>query len=393
METPDRLPADSLTQAVYGRTEEAPSVSPPAPPPREERLDRLLEQAAGAPYEYDLFELMRWIDACAVSPVRLGRASHPRDEPVRFGQRPSLAFAPAPLAEVRRDQREGSHTRAQVSVYGFGLFGPNGPMPLHLTEYAYERARNHGDTSLAGFADLFHHRLIALVYRAWANAQPCASLDRAADARFDDYIASLIHLGQPSLKGRGAVADHARYYMAGHLVRQTRNPEGLCRILADYFGVKTRVNEYTPGWIAIEPARQSALPLRLGANASGAGAMLGRAVRDAQHGFEIVIGPLPMERFRQFLPDTEAAMQLADWVRFYAGDELEWNVRVLLARADVRGASVGMQQRLGWDTWVGERLSPTDAGDLVYGPGIVAHHARQRRAEQTRNESPVTCHD
>jgi type VI secretion system protein ImpH len=390
MEASDRMPADSLTQAVHGRTDEAPAVLRPATHARQERLDRLLEQAAHAPYEFDLFELMRWIDACAVSPVRLGEASHPRDEPVRFGQRPSLAFAPATLAEVRRKQRRVP----LVSVYSFGLFGPNGPLPLHLTEYAHERARNHGDGSLAGFADLFHHRLIALFYRAWANAQPCASLDRAGDAKFDDYVASLIHLGQPGLRSRGAVADHARYYMAGHLVRQTRNPEGLCRILADYFEVPVSVSEYTPGWIAIEPARQCALPLRLGTGVAGtAGSMLGRAVRDAQHGFEILIGPLSLERFRQFLPDTEAALQLADWVRLYVGDELKWTVRLVLAKADVRGASIGMQQRLGWDTWIGERLSPADAGDLTFGPDIVAHHARLRRADPPHNEPPVTCDD
>ena len=40
----------------------------------------------------------------------------------------------------------------------FGLLGPNGPLPLHLTEYVRERLRHHADPTFARFLDLFHHR-------------------------------------------------------------------------------------------------------------------------------------------------------------------------------------------------------------------------------------------
>jgi predicted component of type VI protein secretion system len=46
-----------------------------------------------------------------------------------------MIFAPAELAAWW----PASGRPARLLVYFFGLLGPNGPLPLHLTEYARER--------------------------------------------------------------------------------------------------------------------------------------------------------------------------------------------------------------------------------------------------------------
>ena len=66
----------------------------------------------------------------------------------------------------------------------FGLFGPHGPMPMHVTELARERLRAHQDPTLARFSDIFHHRLLALFYRSWAQNQPTVQHDRPKNDRF-----------------------------------------------------------------------------------------------------------------------------------------------------------------------------------------------------------------
>ncbi|MBX4144998.1 type VI secretion system baseplate subunit TssG, partial [Ralstonia pickettii] len=126
------------------------------------RRDAWWARLRAAPHGYDLFQ------------APLGHAVRPRDEPVRLGQRPSLAFAASMLAGVTDD----GTVPPRIAIHGFGLFGPNGPLPTHLTEYAHERAAQHDDPTFAAFADLFHHRLILLFYRAWADAQPTVTLDR-----------------------------------------------------------------------------------------------------------------------------------------------------------------------------------------------------------------------
>ena len=70
---------------------------------------------------------------------------------------------------MRQREESGLH---EVSILSFGLFGPNGPLPVHMTEYARERIYHHQDTSLSAFADLFHHRLALLFYRARRMRSP-----------------------------------------------------------------------------------------------------------------------------------------------------------------------------------------------------------------------------
>lgn len=72
-----------------------------------------------------------------------------------------------------------------MSILSFGLFGPNGPLPVHMTEYARERIYHHQDTSLSAFADLFHHRLALLVLPRLGGCAAGRLLDRADNKRFE----------------------------------------------------------------------------------------------------------------------------------------------------------------------------------------------------------------
>lgn len=330
------------------------------------RRDAWWVRLRAAPHGYDLFQALRWLDALSPGRAPLGRATRPRDEPVRLGQQPSLAFAASMLAGIH----DGDGTMPpRIAIHGFGLFGPNGPLPTHLTEYAHERAAQHDDPTFAAFADLFHHRLILLFYRAWADAQPTVSLDRPDRARFDGYIASLIgraaHRDTPAAPADAdTLAPHARYFHAGHLVRHTRNPEGLVQILRRHFGVDARIVEHVPQWIAIERSQRCTIratrpTMRIGAVA------LGVAVRDAQSRFRIVLGPLSLDAYRRFLPGGPHARQLAQWVREYVGIEFDWDVQLELAADAVPAIALGMPQGIGRTAWLGQRLEPGPARDLV----------------------------
>lgn len=318
-----------------------------------------------APHAYDLFHVLRWLDATSGSAVPFGYAARPRDESVRLGQQPSLAFAPAMLA----DARERDDGVPRISIHGYGLFGPNGPLPLHLTEYARERATAFDDPTFAAFADLFHHRLILLFYRAWADAQPAVSLDRPERARFDEYLGSLIGRGTPAQTGTHRPAPHAQYYQAGHLVRHARNPEGLVQILRRYFGVPVRMIEHVPRWVPLAPRQRCAIRATAPTQPLG-GAVLGKAVLDGQSQFRLVVGPLSLAQYRQFLPGGEWARRLAQWVREYAGVELAWDVQLELAPDEVPAFALGSAHGLGHSAWVGHRLAKEPARDLVLDPAV-----------------------
>ena len=318
-----------------------------------------------APWRYDLFQLLRRLDAQGGEHYPLGRAPQPRHEPLRIGQAPSLTFAPATLAKV--SERENS-TLHDVSILSFGLFGPNGPLPTHLTEYARERISHHQDRSLSAFADLFHHRLTLLFYRAWADAQPTVSLDRADNQQFERYLASLIGMGQPAQLKKGSLSDHARFAVAGHLTRHGRDAEGLQKILSHYFNVPVTLVENVPHWLPIEASDRARLGAGRRIPTLGESMFLGVAVRDVQHKVRLELGPLTLADYNRFLPGEAWAVQLRDWVRQYLGIEYVWDVRLILAAEEVKGVTLGGQARLGQSCWLGKAAIPQPRGELVFSP-------------------------
>src|SRR3954468_14583049 len=118
-----------------------------------------LSNVAREPYRYDFYQTMRRLECLYAEKPRWGMALRPVDEPLRLGQDPDLSFAPAPLAalEAARGNRP-----ARLQGRLFGLLAPNGPLPLHITEYARARLRHENDPTLSRFLDVFHHRFLTL---------------------------------------------------------------------------------------------------------------------------------------------------------------------------------------------------------------------------------------
>lgn len=331
-------------------------------PDYRERYAAYWQRLRASPHAYDLFGTLRWIDALGAPHARIGRAVHPREEPLRLGQAPSLSFAPTMVAQVAGGAAGTGALR--LRVYGFGLFGPQGPMPLHLTEYA--AAYDAGGNGLREFADLFHHRAIALFYRAWADAQPVVAHDRAVHGPFDRYAASLV--GRASrVDAANAVAPSpsAMSFYAGHWVRHARNPEGLVKMLEAEFGVRVRLVEHVVRWLAIDEAQRTTLRTIRPAQRLGHGALLGRAVRDGQSCFRLVLGPMSLERYRTFLPNGDNARRVARWVREYVGAELDWVMQLELAAEQVPHNTLGSREGLGHCVWLGRRMDTVPADDLT----------------------------
>jgi type VI secretion system protein ImpH len=328
-------------------------------------------ELAAAPYRFDFYQTLRRLECLYSDKPRWGRALRPIDEPIRLGQEADLSFAPAPLASFQTDG--GRAPRLQVRL--FGLFGPNGPLPIHLTEYARERLQHAGDPTLSRFLDIFHHRFLALFYRAWAQAQPTVSHDRPNDDRFTTFAGAFVGTAPAPFRNRDSVPDLAKLFHVASFIRQVRNREGLSQILADFFRVPVRIEEFVAHWLRLDPRERTRVALA-GATL-GAGAVVGSRVWDRQHKFRIHFGPLTLEEYESFLPGGAPLQKLVDWVRLYLCFELDWDVRLILKRAEVPRLTLGGGSRLGWTTWLGRRRASTDAGDLHLDPeAFVAKGAR-----------------
>ncbi len=319
------------------------------------RAASLLAEIAAAPHRHDFYQALRRIEAAHPDKPRLGTARRPADEPVRLGQAADLSFAPSSLAAVQLQSRLG---RPRIEVRFLGLFGPNGPLPLHLTAYARERIIHKGDETFARFADLFHHRLLLLFYRAWSQAQPTVSQDRPHEDRFADYVGSLIGVGGDEWRSRDAAPDHARLAFAGLLSRQVRNADGLAHLLSAFLGRPVRVENFVGRWMALPQAERTRIG-RAGARGRqptarlGSSAVLGGTVFDRQHHFRIHISALALPEFEALLPVGSALPAVQALVRQYVGVELGWDLRLELAEGQRPACRPGRSGRLGWTSWLG----------------------------------------
>jgi len=321
-------------------------------------LRDLLEQT---PWDVDFFNALRWFEAQNPQAPRLGTAMRANDEVLRVSQPPSMRFAPAALAGYDEDP----FGRPRLAQLAFGLFGPNGPLPLHLTEYVHHAVHIDNNAGLQAFFDIFQHRAALLFYRAWASAQAAASLDRPDDDAFSRYIGSLTGDGLTHNEAPDRVPRYARHYMAGHLVRLTRNPEGLCAILTHFFGCAFRIEERVMNWLALSAEECGTLGGHSDAARLGVGAICGVAVPDRLHRFRLHIGPLDRASYERFLPGGDWHDVLRDWVRHYTGFELAWDVRLILRADQVPTAQLGGQTRLGWTSWAGVSVPAQHRGDLI----------------------------
>ena len=321
----------------------------------------LFEALRRTPYAFHFFQALRRLECLHRDRPRLGKSLRLTDDPIRLAQEPSLAFAPATLAAF---DPGGENRPPRLYEYFLGLFGPNGPLPTHLTEYARGRLRNEGDRTFVGFADIFHHRMLCLFYRAWADAEPTVSFDRPETDRFNVYVGAQLGLGTPALWDRDAAPDLAKFHYAGRLAGQTRNPEGLEAILGDFFKLPVAVETFVGHWLPLDEVSRCRLGEAPATGLLGITTVIGERAWDCQYKFRILMGPMTLAEFQRFLPGADSLRRLVAWVRNYVGEELLWDVNLILKKEEVPPLVLGAETRLGWTSWLSSQPLARDADDL-----------------------------
>ena len=319
----------------------------------------MLERLQREPWLFGFMALLRRISANPdIDPV--GTALRPGAEPFRLGQQPSLSFAPREIASAQ----ERDDGRLLLKLFSLGMLGPNGPLPIHMTEIARERETNRNDSTLVDFLDIFHHRFMSLFHRAWASTQATAGLDRPGPAteEFSFYAGSLAGKDPELLDGLSLPA-HAQLAASAHTVREMPNPDAICQTLSKFFNVPVEVEPFVFRWMDVPPEEISRLGVPGMASTMG-GAVLGTVIPDRQHHFQINIGPLDLPQYQRFTPAGEDLPLLIDLVRMFVGKRLHWILELRLKTSSATPATIGGEQQLGWSTWLGENPA---AGDYIVG--------------------------
>ncbi|PUB17275.1 type VI secretion system baseplate subunit TssG [Yoonia sediminilitoris] len=310
----------------------------------------------------DFFQLLRRIEE--VDGRRFGRAGGPDKEPARLGQHIRLSFATSDVASMAVDDDK---TRVDVNV--LGLLGPEGPMPLYLTRWVMTRLSNRwfagnaggvtSDTAFVDLANTLQHRMIALYWRAWADARAEVHVSQSGGGPTMAILRSLAGLGLPGTDN--PAHDPAKLRHASTLAQRVNSPERLTSYLSDVIDAPVHLEEFIGHWIDIPAAAQTGLG---GAYATlGGSAVIGPRTFSRQNKAELRLGPLSLRQFLAFLDDPEKRAALRHAILFAAGHDIAFDVRLVLAAADITPARLG-DCRLGTTAWMQPKRG-RDADDVV----------------------------
>jgi type VI secretion system protein ImpH len=337
--------------------------------PTGQEADHLAAKLKAKPYGFDFYRAVRLLENHFRDMPRVGASQRLREDFIRFGQRPSLAFAPS---TVDRFEPAGGENVARLYVNFLGLLGPNGPLPTHVTEFVLGRILNHKDHTLARFLDVLNHRTLSLFYRAWAAAQKSVDFDRPDEARFPAYVGSIFGIGMDSLRDRDSVPDRAKLYFSGRLACQTRNAEGLKAILEDFFEIPTEIVEFVGMWMEIPPENQCRLGESPATGSLGQSALAGARKYETQMKFRVRMGPMRRRDLERLLPGGAAFKRLKDWLANYVGFEFVWDLQCVVLKEEVPATQLGMSGMLGLSTWISSQSFKKDADDPIFDPANYA---------------------
>jgi type VI secretion system protein ImpH len=311
-------------------------------------------------WRFDFYQAVRLLERMAAEAVPVGEGTEPEREAVRFSSRVSFEFPASEVHDVALPAAPGEPARMTVNV--LGLAGALGPLPAPFSEQLLERVWAK-DPAFRDFLDIFNHRLISMLHRARKRVRAGLSWERPDGGGFARAAFALMGLGTEGTRGRMEVGDRALLQYTGLLARRGRSAVGLEVMLADYFGVGVRCAQFVGRWLTLDADQQTAIG-RTGRNqqlsALSSGAVLGGRVWDQAAGFELTVGPLDLGQFLDFLPPGRGFRALVQLVRFTAGEDLEFGVRLTLAAGEIPPCRLGCGPRLGWSAWLTTRPRATD---------------------------------
>lgn len=330
--------------------------------PDGQTTDPLIAQLTAQPFAFDFYAAVRLLQSRFPNQPRIGHSGSLAQDPVRFAQSPALDFAPSILEAVK--SKDPSRPPVIYSRH-FGLFGTNGPLPLCLTEYARDRIFHHGDVTFTEFCNVFHHRLLSFFFRAWADGRKTVDFDRSEDQCWPQFVGSLVGLGLKSLQDRDSVPDRAKLFLAGRLVQQSRNAEGLESIIQDFFAVQTQVQTFVGSWMRLPASSVCKLGDSRETGCLGSSVIAGSRIWNCQMHFRLRMGPMKLADLERLLPTGASFKRLRDWIQLYVGEEFTWDAQLVLAREEIPAVQLGKAGRLGWTTWLKTKPFERDADSLI----------------------------
>lgn len=320
-----------------------------------------LRRVGADPKRFGFLAVLRDAEARAPAQPRVGRSRLPGQNIVDLAHAPTLEYPAATLDGVET----GATGRLRLRSLFLGLTGPMGPLPLHLTEYAFYERRNTRRQPFGRFIDLLTDRSLQLFFRAWGDTQPTVQASRPRDDQFAAYLALLSGAGEGAGPDSVLKAGARLHYAGAFASRRSAATiqDGLSHLLA----TPVKVSEFVVRWRDVEPNDRTRLggPERGGRhNGLGRGAVLGGRVRVADDTFRVTIRTASMEAYQRFMPGQSSHAKAQEALDALAPSHLDWELQLEIDERQAPPCRLDAASRLGLTGWlapIGRPVARSDA--------------------------------
>lgn len=332
------------------------------------------------------FHVVALLERLTREAKRVGGDGPASAERIRFRHDYDLGFSAGDIARVEVQPLprgpERSHEEVKpvfvVTTTFLGLTGTISPLPLYIAEEVlHEDEQN---PVRRDFLDIFHHRLISLLYRSVSKYMPArehlshrpdawmkralflTGLDPEIQTRAMKVHPSVLVRCAPLLAGRGR-GPRVLALAVREALGDTLEPDG-----------KVDVKQFAGGWIEVDD--QQRMALGLGNNELGVEAILGSRAYDQSGRFAVQIGPLHKHNYRRFLRDGDLLPLVKDVVELCVREPLDFDVELQLAADAVpsfvlsgkpnASSQLGRDTRLRGAESVAETMTIPDVGNMEF---------------------------
>jgi type VI secretion system protein ImpH len=296
-----------------------------------------------------------------------------REDALRFTVNPNLSFPPSDIEAIFYHERPDGLPSVMLMLNLMGLHGAASPLPAYFTEHVAQQQDE--PDALRDFFDIFHQRLISLLYRSWEKYRYYLQFRHDADDPMSGRFFSFLGMGYTQLRRTGGVSWPRLLAYTGLIAFKGEAAGSLESTLRHYFRhPQVVVIPCIRRRVPIPPDQQSSLGH--GNSSLALDCHIGEYIADQSGKFRIRLSELNWERFNDFLPDTDIFLQLTTVVRSILRSRLQFDVELRLRLEEVRPTLAGevSVSRLGWSSWLG------DGGDgvVVLEAGSHAEHESGR---------------
>jgi type VI secretion system protein ImpH len=337
-----------------------------SPKRKSDALVALLEREGN---RFSFFQAVNLLHRLIPDTTPVGELGPPAMEPVRFQHDPNLVFHAGDIDAVKIRQEKGA-IRAVMTTTFLGLTGTASPLATVFAEEVL-RAESADESSLRGFYDLFHHRLVSLFYRTWKKYRFTSGFHADGNDVFSRRMLSFVGVDAAGAVPRRGLMPLEVLALAPLVATRTR-PARTLQIVLERVLPNTK--------IAIEPFVLRRVQIReddrclIGKqnNVLGVDFVVGRTVADRSGRFRVIVGPVGYEMFESLMPGGKLHARLRDVILQFAPAHLEPELELALGVDDAPRFQLGSERggRLGVSTHLPMKQSKAMRARVVLSESI-----------------------